>query len=587
MIDLTSEIHIQRLFAAIDSSRNGMKPFRENRTSMLKEYVGSYYNGNGAPYEVIVNLIAQTADVYTIGLAANNPKVNITTSARELLPFANRFKVGINNQIKEMRFAQTLQSIVLDSLFGLGISKTHLAESDPIQLDDDIWADVGKIYVGRISLDDFVMDLTAKEVRRCKFMSDEYRVSWETCKNHEAFDKDVLSKMSATSKQNRSDEQANDISGGLLTDDDEYEPMVDLIDVWLPELKSIATFPRNYPTKPLAVLPWDGAEGGCYDLLSFSDVPDNVLPSSPMSNLRALHDLYNGLVRKQSRQAKRQKTNPAYRPDAQSDAENLKKASDGDWVKVKDPSGVNVIKQGGVAQENVAFSIGIMDLFDRQAGNLSAMAGLGAQAGTVGQEELIHAAVSRKEAKMQQRVHSYTASVMGKIGHMMWADEFLELSGQTEAIAGSGIMVESSWTPEKREGDFWQYNFDIIPGSTNYESTEAKIGKIERAMEKLQQLYPMIQAAGGEIDVEALTRVYAEYLEIPEIQNIITFSQPSGGMGGGGGSEQGMPSNTTRNYVRRNVPTGGTPQARSQALQQSMYGNESQNQQNMLNESGA
>lgn len=589
MIDLTSEIHIQRLFAAIDSSRDGMKPFRENRTSMLKEYVGSHYNGNGAPYEVIVNLIAQTADVYTIGLAANNPKVNITTNSRELLPFANRFKVGINNQIKEMRFSQTLQSIVLDSLFGLGISKTHLAESDPIQLDDDVWADVGKIYVGRISLDDFVMDLTAKEVRRCKFMADEYRVSWETCKNHEAFDKDVLSKMSATSKQNRSVEQANDISGGLLTDDDEYEPMVDLIDVWLPEIKSIATFPLNHPTKPLAVLPWDGAEGGCYDLLSFSDVPDNVLPSSPMSNLRALHDLYNGLIRKQSRQAKRQKTNPAYRPDAQDDANRLKQASDGDWVKVKDPAGVNVIKQGGVAQENVAFSIGIMDLFDRQAGNLSAMAGLGAQAGTVGQEELIHAAVSRKEAKMQQRVHSYTASVMGKIGHMMWADEFLELSGETEAIAGSGIMVESSWTPEHREGDFWQYNFDIIPGSTNYESTEAKIGKIERAMEKLQQMYPMIQAAGGEIDVEALTRVYAEYLEIPEIQNIITFSQSLNQMDamGGGGSEQRMPSNTTRNYVRRNVPTGGTPQARSQALQQSMYGNESQNQQNMLNESGA
>ena len=119
MIDLTSEIHIQRLFAAIDSSRDGMKPFRENRTSMLKEYVGSHYNGNGAPYEVIVNLIAQTADVYTIGLAANNPKVNITTNSRELLPFANRFKVGINNQIKEMRFSQSrdVNKIILLFLF--------------------------------------------------------------------------------------------------------------------------------------------------------------------------------------------------------------------------------------------------------------------------------------------------------------------------------------------------------------------------------------------------------------------------------------------------------------------------------------
>ena len=150
-----------------------------------------------------------------------------------------------------------------------------------------------------------------------------------------------------------------------------------------------------------------------------------------------------------------------------------------------------------------------MDLFDRQAGNLSAMAGLGAQAGTVGQEELIHAAVSRKEAKMQQRVHSYTASVMGKIGHMMWADEFLELSGETEAIAGSGIMVESSWTPEHREGDFWQYNFDIIPGSTNYESTEAKVGKIERAMEKTSA-----------IDVETNTTIEQRHIiDLSRIDN--------------------------------------------------------------------
>ena len=368
--------------------------------------------------------------------------------------------------------------------------------------------------------------------------------------------------------------------------------MVDLIDVWLPELKSIATFPKHMQSKPLAVLPWDGAEGGCYDLLTFSDVPDNVLPSSPMSNLKALHDLYNGLIRKQARQAKRQKTNPAYRPDAQDDANRLKKANDGDWVKVRDPAGVNVIQQGGVAQENVAFSVGIMDLFDRQAGNLSAMAGLGAQAPTASQEEMIHAAVSRKEAKMQQRVHKFTASVMSKIGHMMWADEFLEVAGQTEAVAGSGIMVDSAWTPEKREGDFWQYNFDIVIGSTNYESRESKIQKIERAMEKLQALYPMIEAVGGQIDVEALTKLYSEYLDIPELEkNVIVFMPPPDPQmqDAGGGSEGGssMPANTTRNYVRRNVPTGGTPQARSNALQQSLYGNASQNQENMLGEVGS
>lgn len=588
MIDLTSEIHIQRLYSAIESARTGMRPFRQNRNQMLKEYVGTYHNANGAAFEVLVNLLSMTADVYTIGLAANNPKVTITTKEKDLLPFSNRFKVAINNQVKEMRFAETLQHMVLDSLFGIGIAKTHLAESEPIQLDDDVWADPGQLYVSRISIDDFVMDLTAKEVRRCKFMADEYRVSWETVKNHPGFDKKIIEKMSPSSKHDRGDEQANDISAGNLTDDDEYEPMVDLIDVWLPELNAVATFPRHRQTMPLGVLEWNGPEGGPFDLLSFSDVPDNVLPSSPMSNLFALHKLYNGLLRKQARQAKRQKTNPAYRPDAQDDANRLKKASDGEWVKVKDPAGVNIIQQGGVAQENVAFSIGIMDLFDRQAGNLSAMAGLGAQTGTVGQEELIHAAVSRKEAKMQQRVHGFTASIMSKIGHMMWADEFLDIPGQMEAVPGSGIMVDQSWTAEHREGDFWQYNFDISPGSTEYESDEAKISKLEKAMDRLEGMYPMIQAQGGDINVEALTRVYAEYLQIPELENVITFmGQQPQGQSGGNLAEPAGPRNTTHTSVRRNVPTGGTPQARNQALQQSAYGNASQNQTQALARPGA
>lgn len=566
-----------------------MRPFRQNRQDMLREYVGSYYNDKGAQFEVLVNLLAMTADVYTIGLAANNPKVNITTTNQQLWPFAHRFKVGINNQIKEMRFAQTLQHLVLDSLFGIGISKTHLAESDPIQLEDDVWADPGQIYVSRISIDDFVLDLSVKEVRNCRFMSDEYRVSWESCQEHPGFEKKVLEKMHPTSKHDRGEEQANDITTGSLTDDDEYEPMVDLMDVWLPELNAVATFPRkNLRTKPLMVLPFDGPEGGPYDMLTFADVPDNVLPSSPMSNLYGLHMLYNGLLRKQARQAKRQKSFVAYRPDAVDDGIRTKNVVDGGLVKMKDPSGINQVMMGGVAQENVAFGIGIMDLFDRQAGNLSAMAGLGAQTGTVGQEELIHAAVSRKEAKMQQRVHSFTASVMSKLGHMMWADDFLEVPGQTEAVPGSGIMVESSWTPEKREGDFWQYNFDIEPGSTNYESTSDKVGKIERAMDRIGQMYPIIQAAGGDIDVQALTRLYAEYLSIPELENIITFmNDPMQQQGGGSTEGQGMPQNTTRNYVRTNVPTGGTPQARSAALQASAYGNASGNQQQALSRPGA
>jgi hypothetical protein len=311
-----------------------------------------------------------------------------------------------------------------------------------------------------------------------------------------------------------------------------------------------------------------GPEGGPYHILSFADVPDNVIPSSPASNLMGLHLLYNGLMRKQSRQAKRQKVNPVYRPSGAEDADRLKRVSDGEWVKVNDPSGVSVISQGGVDQTNVAFSIAVLDLFDRQAGNLRAMAGLGPSASTVGQEELVYSAASRKEAKMQHRVHDFVARLMQSVGHMMWVDEVLTVQTQEELAPGTGIYADRSWTPEHREGDFWQYSFDIDPYSTNYEPPEFKAQKVERAIQQMVNLYPMLQQVGGTIDVQELVRYYAEAMGIPELENVITFTQSAAPPQQTGDTR--MPTETTRNYVRHNIPTGGTPEARNSVLQQAL-----------------
>ena len=124
--------------------------------------------------------------------------------------------------------------------------------------------------------------------------------------------------------------------------------------------------------------------------------------------------------------------------------------------------------------------------------------------------------------------------------------------------------------PEMREGDFLQYNFEVEPFSMNYESPESKIQKLERAMDRLGQLFPIIQAAGGTIDVQQMQRDYAELLGIPELKNWVTFSTPPAieQPGPASGESPVKPSTTTRNYVRRNVATGGTPQNRSAQSQQ-------------------
>ena len=569
-MDLESKSDINRLFSAMDESRQALRPFREKRTEMLRQFVGSYYSSAGAPHEVLVNLMNMTAEVYAIGLAAENPRVRVSTEFRDLWPFAFRYTKTLNDYLKAMRFSQILQRTVLDAFFTFGVAKVVQADWESVQLEDDVWADPGRPHIVRVSPDDFGMDMGSKDIRRCRFMWDEYRVSWDSVRSDPSYDKSVLKRISPTSKWDRGEEDANQISAGALVDDDEYGPMIDLMDVWIPELDAVAVFPRHVEGPPLKVVE-AGPTGGPYHYLSFADVPDNLIPVSPAANLMGLHVLYNGLLRKQGRQAQRQKTNPTYRPSSADDAERMRKVRDGEWVKVADPSGVNVVSQGGVDPTNTAFSLSVLDLFDRQAGNLRAMAGLGAQTGTVGQEQLVHQAASRKEARMQQRTHEFVASLMRSLGHLFWVDEALAIHSEVEVAPNTGVFVDSSWNPELREGAFWQYNFEIEPYSMNYEAPEVKAQKMEHAIAQLVQLYPMLQAAGGEIDVQELVKHYAATMSLPELENVITFAVPSAQQRPEP-TERIKPAETTRNYVRRNVSTGGTPESRSSILQQSLLG---------------
>jgi len=575
MIDLGNATDIARLFAAIEQSRQALRPFRENRIKMLREFVGSYYNNDGSQLDVLVNLLNITAEVYTIGLAANNPRVRITSPRRDLWAFAARYQKAINNYLREMRFAETMQRIVMDAFFTIGVAKVFQGASDtPVQLEDDVWADPGRPYISRISLDDYGLDMSVKDIRRCRFQWDEYRVSWESVRKHPAFNQREVKKLAPTSKWERGEEQANQITSGSMVDDDEYEPMVDLMDVWLPELQCVAVFSPRSQTKPLAVIE-DVFEGGPYLHLSFLEVPDNVMPSSPGQNILGLHLLYNGLLRKQSRQARRQKINPIYRPVASEDADRLRRHDDGEWVKVADPTAVGVLSQGGVDNASVAFGANVLSLFERAAGNLQAKAGLGPSAGTVGQEELIAQAVDRREAHVKSRTHAFTARAMQALGYLAWEDPQLEIPDHSEYAPGTGVYVDRSWSPDHREGDFWEYEFDIHPDSMQFVSSEAALAKFERSMATLMQLYPAIQASGGGLDGQELVRLYAEKAQEPDLERLFTFAVPaSSGMQDGAG----MPAQTTRSYVRRNVATGGSADARALAQQQAWAGGDTASQ---------
>jgi hypothetical protein len=588
-VNLTDDVQRNRLFKAVESSYRAIEPFRNLNRGLIEEYAGSGYGQMNRPrHETLINLMNQAVSAYQMVLVANRPRVLISSNRRELQIFARRFQVAINNLIAEIGLEYTLKQWVLDAFFCVGFIKVHMADAGQVMLEQNLWADPGTPYASNVSLDNWVHDMGATKWREVRFAGDCYRLSYDDVMAEAGgmFEADALEDLKPTSKYSSHDsERIAAISKGQDVDQDEFEPMVDLCDLWVPRENMIYTFAVEHLGQmrlkggPLAAMPWNGPEFGPYHMLGFEDVPENILPTSPASHLSSLSRLANNLMRKQSRRARSAKRMHTYNSGGQDAAKRLQRASDDEWIHVEDPKEIGQVDVGGVDPQMQAYLIGVMEMFDRAAGNLTAMMGLGAQADTASQETLIHSAVSKKEANMQYRVIDGARCVIRDLGHMLWHDQFKVLSGQEQVEGLEGYTVDMTWTPQDREGDFMDYNFDIDLYSMPYQSPAQKVTALNQLLTQIYApLANVLMQQGGSINLQALTNIYAEMLSMPRLKEVVQFAQPlpeeSGPAPGMGEHDRDtpLPSQTNRTYTRKNVATGGTLASRQHIQQQAWMG---------------
>jgi len=581
MIDLQDKERRGRLLKAIKTSREAMMPFRRVRTELVRDYVGSWYSETGARNKTLVNLMNQTARIYTIALAANNPQVLVSTPREVNLPFARRFEINLNTLISDMNLDQTFRQIVLDAFFCLGCGVVMMRDTDTrfhglLEAEEDVWLDPGEPWLNRVALDDLVLDMSARELTKMRFCGHRYRADFEKVMDEPGYSKEAKKKLSATSRTAKETESAaRDVStGDGYVQDDELKDMVWLQDVWIAENNSIATFGCEGNDEPLIERDWTGSQAGPYKFLSLGDVPDNVIPASPAINLKGMHDLQNRLHRRMEQDSDAHRVVNAYPPSGSDDAEKIRTAKRNSWVRIGDPASIKQIEVGGVDQRDMALATFIQDEYDRLAGNLQAMGGLGPQAATVGQEELIHGAVSRNEADMRVAVVNFASDCILDLGRLMWEDQALEIRNSV-TVGSSGIQVSADWSPDIRSGEFEDYEFKVEPYSMVFKTPEQKLQELFQTLQQLAPLWPMFQASGATMDAEAIVDEIARLKNRPEFKRFITFTSPAEVLGGDENTAGG-PSHTSRETVRRNVPTGGTAEARSSANIQALMGGNSQ-----------
>ncbi len=586
MLDLHDKNARDRLLRATKTSREAMYPFRRVRKELIRDYVGSLYSTDGARNKTLVNLINQTARIYTVALAANNPQVMISTPQVDNLHFARRFEVNLNKLISDMELDVTFRAIVLDAFFCLGCGVVMMRDTDTrfhglLESEEDVWLDPGEPWLNRVSFDDLILDMSAKELTKMRYCGHMYRADYEKVMDEPGYDKKAKAGLTPTKKASIDNpDSTRDIasgSSGETAEDDILKDMIWLQDLWIPENNSIVTMGMDKDTPPLLEREWQGSQGGPYKFLSLGNVPDNVVPASPAINLKGMHDLQNRLHRRMEDDSDAHRVVNTYSAAGADDAEKIRTAGRNSWIKMNDPNNVGQVEVGGVDQRDQAFALFVQDEYDRFAGNLQAMGGLGAQASTVGQEEMIHGQVSRSEADMRMAVVKFASESTLDLGRLMWEDQTLELQ-TSMPVGNTGIEVSSNWTPGDREGNFEDYEFSVEPYSMVFKTPEQKLQETFQVLQQIAPLWPMFQASGATLDAEAIVDEIARLKNRPEFKRFITFANPADMLGGDQNTVRQSPV-TSRESVRRNIPTGGTQASRSSIMQQELMGGGQNNSQ--------
>jgi hypothetical protein len=385
------------------------------------------------------------------------------------------------------------------------------------------------------------------------------------------YDKKVRDKLTPTSREAHDSAGAAREIGVNSAEDDDLKDMVWLQNVWIAENKTIVTIPcYQDDLEPLYEMEWTGSQGGPYKFLSLGNVPDRIIPASPAVNLFGMHLQQNRLHARMESDSDAHRITNVYPPGMDDDAERLRKAERNGWYRAKSPEQIKQFETGGVDQRDMAMSQFIQDEFDRFGGNLQAMGGLGAQAATLGQEQMIHGELSRNVADMRMSVVSFASDCILDLGHLMWEDQTLELQSSVP-VGNSGIEVPSDWTPEYRMGAFEDYEFRVEPYSMVFKTPEQKLQELFQVLQQVAPLWPMFQASGATLDAEAIVDEIARLKNRPEFKRFITFANPAEMLGGDQNTVRQSPV-TSRETVRRNVGTGGTQEARSNAMIQALMG---------------
>lgn len=503
----------EKLCDAVDDSRQKMERFLDNRREAIKEFVGMHYSDNGSLRRVPTNFLELAITIYVRLLSARTPRCMVNTDIASLRPFAADMEAALNQIPGDIHLGETLRRAVVEAIFSMAVVKVGIVPRGKTE-DGKPYAEP---FVSLVQLDDYFVDMSAKSWDEIQFEGNEYWMEVDQVREFYGVD---LAEDDYSGTSSSGTEQAKAIENNSHTEI--YNGRVLLRDVYVVRENKMVTYAVQ--TKQiLRCIDWDGPEGTPYIRLWFTDVPGNLMPLAPVAVWRDLHELGNSIFRKLAVQADSKKTVAVFQGGNDEDIQRLKNASDGSGIRYNG-SKPEAIAIGGVDPQTLGFFLQLKDLYNMFAGNLDSLGGLSPQADTATQEKLITEATGARMQNMSDRTVEFAQAIFKRLAWYLWTDPVRERTIHKIANKQYGIGISKKWTPETRDGDFLDYNFEIDVFSIQDDSPATRVQKVITAFERvIFPLMPMMEQQGAYIDMKELTDYVGKNSNIPELSSFLKF----------------------------------------------------------------
>jgi hypothetical protein len=539
------EVRVQKLARAW---RKRMEAPLQKRERCLKLWASGFFD-IGYQREHLINLMDRGAFTIVPYLVEGNPRILVETLIGNMRPYANTTQLALNFLIEKMNLADNVFiPIAINSIFGAGIARTFTEYNRTVNIDNE-QIKSGTPVIRVIDDADYIGDVVARSRADYAYEGDVYKLPTKYAR--ELFSKhadDIMPDCRLTTEYHPEKISNGDWDLNRLSLRD-YTTFMDVY--FYDEGVTRTIMPYGKPAKFLHEVEEDGPGGSPYDFLGYKFFPGTTYPIPPAWNWYDLDTTMNILARTAREQAESQKDLIFVPPGNKELGSKINTAKNLDILIAQNVEQIKKESLGGVNPENYNWMGFAENAFTKTGANPDVLGGRGAQAPTLGQEQMIHANASRIINNMYTRWHGFMESVIRKLAWRVWTNptEHIEIMDEIPGVGELPVVFSSA----DKVGDYYDFVFKLIPYSTQRTSPEILYQKTMSFM--AQWVLPTYQFAaqqGAQLDVPTVTRIMSDYLglnnfnqyyrtAIPEQLDNINFQmQPLGGQRPKGADRQNV-----------------------------------------------